>query len=69
MATPKINNQPVIGSNNTIKIPNPNPIKHTAIVFFNALNMPSLPPFVILYCSITFFVIIYVYLLSSLLML
>lgn len=26
--------QPVIGSNNTINIPKPNPIKHTPNVFF-----------------------------------
>ena len=34
-ATPIINSQPVIGSNNTSNIPIPNPIKHTPIVFLN----------------------------------
>ena len=33
-ARPIIINHPVIGSNNTISIPIPNPIKHTPNVFF-----------------------------------
>ncbi len=36
---PKANNQPDKGSNNTSKIPSPNPIKHTPMVFFNAHNI------------------------------
>lgn len=47
-ATPIINNQPVNGSNNTSKIPNPNPIKHTPMVFFNKLNMFSSLSFIYL---------------------
>lgn len=35
---------PVKGSNNTSKIPRPNPIKHTPKVLLNKLNI-KLPPF------------------------
>ena len=47
--TPIINNQPVIGSNNTNKIPNPKPIKHMANVFLNNFNIILLPPLVFVY--------------------
>ena len=36
-ATPIINNHPVIGSNKTNNIPNPNPTKQTANVFLKNL--------------------------------
>ena len=39
IATPKANSQPDSGSNSTNRIPNPNPIKHTPMVFFNAHNI------------------------------
>ena len=39
IASPIINNQPDIGSNNTSNIPKPNPIKQTAIVFFSNLHI------------------------------
>ena len=38
-AIPIKNNQPVVGSNITNNTPNPNPIKHTANVFFSSLNI------------------------------
>ena len=63
-ATPIINNHPVIGSNNTSKIPNPIPTRHTPIVFFNKQNMLFLPSQIIIiytyqndiqsYCSKSF---------------
>ena len=36
IVTPIVNSQPDKGSNNTSKMPRPNPIKHTPIVFFSA---------------------------------
>ena len=47
--TPIINNQPVKGSNKTSKIPSPNPIKHTANVFFNKCFITLFPPLVFVY--------------------
>lgn len=49
-ASPIIINHPVIGSNRTIKMPRPNPIKATPHVFFKNPFIP-LPPtlLVILY--------------------
>lgn len=46
MVSPIMNSQPDIGSNNTSSIPNPNPIKQTAIVFFSNLHIFLLPPFI-----------------------
>ena len=37
--TPITKSQPVKGSNKTSKIPKPNPIRQTAIVFLNSLNI------------------------------
>ena len=55
IAKPIINSHPAIGSKSTNKIPTPNPIKHTPIVFLNPLNI-FLPPIFLLYyivfCSI-----------------
>ena len=39
IVTPIANSQPDRGSNRTSRMPSPNPIKHTPIVFFNAHNM------------------------------
>ena len=47
--TPITNSQPDIGSNKTSNIPNPKPIKHTAIVFFNNLHILLPPILFILY--------------------
>ena len=46
-ASPIIINHPVIGSNRTIKIPSPKPIKHTPHVFFKNPFIP-LPPTLLL---------------------
>ncbi len=54
--TPMINSQPVIGSNNTNKIPNPKPIKQMASVFLNNFIIPLLPP-LFLYIILIFFII------------
>ena len=54
-ATPIINNQPVTGSNKTINIPNPKPIRQTANVFLNILHN-LLPPFL----YIIFFTLLFV---------
>ena len=53
------NSQPDRGSN-TSKIPSPNPIKHTPIVFFNAPNIFIFPlPFYSLYIILSFLFIRY----------
>lgn len=62
MVTPIANSQPDSGSNNTSKIPSPNPIKHTPIVFFNNFNIPFiLSPYLL------YFLLYYIPLLSLLL--
>ena len=57
---PIINSQPVIGSNKTIRIPNPSPIKHTPNVFLNKCFILLLPLFYII-CNLILFVPFYVY--------
>lgn len=56
-ARPMIINHPVIGSNNTISIPKPNPIKHTPNVFFKNPFI-KLPPTLLLllyvFCRLLF---------------
>lgn len=54
-AIPIANSQPDIGSNKTSKIPSPNPIKQTPIVFFNALNIFLYPLFLIYYIPFCFY--------------
>lgn len=55
MAIPVINNQPVKGSNITIKIPSPKPIKQTANVFFKNLKfIKSLQGFTLLHYYMSF---------------
>ena len=43
MATPIKNSHPVTGSNKTNRIPTPNPMQQTPIVFFKNFNF--IPPF------------------------
>ena len=47
-ASPIIINHPVIGSNKTINIPKPSPIKHTPHVFFKNPFIVKLPPYLLL---------------------
>ena len=55
IVTPITNNQPDKGSNNTSKIPNPNPIKHTPNVFFSNPNIVFYSPLSLFIYSIPSF--------------
>ena len=56
--TPIRNSQPDMGSNNISNIPNPNPIKQTAMVFFSSFN-------IIITSSFVYYIWFYVVLLLS----